>query len=279
MPVRRLALALIALVIAGCGQPGAPSTVVGAHAESVVVAHAYAAALRYYGIPAHVESVDDAVSALNSGAVDVAPGYTGALLHRFQPDAVARADEQVYRMLLAALPEGFQAGDYTISAQDKPAVAVTESTVDAWGGSELSVLLRHCGALNIGSVQGAIQEGRIPAELANCRMPAPRVFPDDAALFAALQRGEVNAAWTTTAATDVPDDVVLLADSTALIRAENLVPLYRRNELSEIKKRALNEVAGVLDTGTLADMRRQVAEGADPGAVTGVWLAENPLGH
>ncbi len=64
----------------------------------------------------------------------------------------------------------------------------------------------------------------------------------------------------------------MLSDKTSLIRAENLVPLYRRNELTESQVLALNEVAGVLDTGSLADMRRQVAEGTDPGLVAGQWL-------
>jgi len=41
---------------------------------------------------------------------------------------------------------------------------------------------------------------------------------------------------------------------------------------------ALNEIAGVLDTGSLADMRRQVAEGTDAGLVAGRWLDEHPLG-
>ena len=41
---------------------------------------------------------------------------------------------------------------------------------------------------------------------------------------------------------------MVLTDRTSLIRAENVVPLYRRNELTELQVLALNEVAGVLDT-------------------------------
>ena len=56
----------------------------------------------------------------------------------------------------------------------------------------------------------------------------------------------------------------MLADGKpALIRAENVVPLYRRNELTDRQVLALNEVAGVLDTAALADMR-----GKWPGAPT-----------
>ncbi len=42
---------------------------------------------------------------------------------------------------------------------------------------------------------------------------------------------------------------------------------------------ALNEVAGVLDTGSLTDMRRQVAEGKDPVLVADAWLDAHALGR
>ena len=45
--------------------------------ESTLVAHLYAAALRFYGSPAHVRSVPDPVSELDSGDVRVVPGFTG----------------------------------------------------------------------------------------------------------------------------------------------------------------------------------------------------------
>ena len=58
---------------------------------------------------------------------------------------------------------------------------------------------------------------------------------------------------------------MVLADrKPALIQAQNVVPLYRRNELSQQQVLAVNEVAGVLDTAALKQMRRQVADGADP---------------
>ncbi|PQM48609.1 hypothetical protein C1Y40_01170 [Mycobacterium talmoniae] len=72
----------------------------------------------------------------------------------------------------------------------------------------------------------------------------------------------------------------MLADrEPPLVAAENVVPLYRRNELPERQLLAINEVAGVLDTAALVDMRRRVADGADPQAVADGWLAEHPLGR
>lgn len=242
--------------------------------ESAVVAHLYAAALRFYGNPAHVLTDQDPLGQLDSGEIRVVPGFTGQLLERFEPDAPARSAAQVYRNLVSALPEGVAAGDYTTSAQDKPALAVTEKTAERWDAHDVTEIVRRCAEVSVGAVTGAAR----PSSVGTCALPETREFVDEAALFAALRSAQIDAAWTTTAAPDVPIEVVVLSDSTAVIRAENLVPLYRRNELTESQVLALNEIAGVLDTGSLAEMRRKVAEGGDPGAVAGQWLDAHPLG-
>lgn len=90
----------------------------------------------------------------------------------------------------------------------------------------------------------------------------------------------ITAAWTGTADAGVPSDITVLADrKPVLIQAENVVPLYRRNELDQQQMRAVNELAGVLDTGALVDLRRQVAEGGDPRTVAENWLSAHPLGR
>ncbi len=277
MVVRRLAFALIALIVAGCGgHAGAPSVAVGARAdaESALVAHLYAAALRFYGSPAHVLSAPDPLTELDSAEIRVVPGFTGQFLQKFDPDATARSDAQVYRSMVSALPEGVAAGDYTTSAEDKPAVAVIESTAEAWGGRDVTAMVRNCAKLSVGAVVGVHR----PSVVGLCKMPKAREFPDNATLFAALRAGQINAAWTTTATPGIPAELLVLSDRTSLIRAENLVPLYRRNELNESQVLALNEVAGVLDTAALAQMRGQVVGGTDPGLVADAFLAEHPLG-
>jgi len=263
--------------VAGCAGQSPPSSIpIGAQAdpESQLIAHLYAAALRFYGNAAHVQVADDPLSQLDSGDIRVVPGFSGQLLERFAPDSAARSDVQVYRTLLSVLPEGVAGGDYTTSAEDKPAVAVTERTAEQWGGRDVSALTRRCDEVAVGAVESV----RRPSSVGTCRLSKAREFPDDDTMFAALRAGQIDAAWTTTAAPDVPSEVVVLSDKTSLIRAENLVPLYRRNELTESQVLALNEIAGVLDTGSLADMRRQVDEGTDPGLVAGQWLDEHPLG-
>ena len=278
--MRRLACALAALVAvsaAGCGvHDETPSVTVGStdDPESALIAHIYAEALRFYGSPAHVETSPDPLTKLDSGEARVVPGFTGRVLHRFFPDSTARSATQVYREMVSALPEGIAAGDYTTSAEDKPALAVTEATAQAWGGRDLAAATRNCDKLRIGAVEG---EPR-PEAIGTCKLPKPREYPDRARLFAAVSAGQVNAAWTSTAAPDIPTELLMLSDRTSLIRAENVVPLYRRNELNESQVLALNEVAGVLDTAALADMRAQVSGGTEPGLVAGAFLAEHPLG-
>ena len=287
--LRRLVTALLLLVgLTACGshQADRPDTraglTVGATADpqSMVLANLYAAALRSFGSAAQVDVVADPLAALDSGQLDVAPGFTGRLLQTFAPGtATGFGDEQTYKTLLGTLPEGITAGDYTTAAEDKPTVAVTAATAGAWGGRDLTGLVAHCAQVRPGTVRGAA----VPARVGTCTLPAPAEFEDSAALFAALAANRINAAWTTTADPAMPEDpdrvVVLVDRKPMLIRAENAVPLYRRNELDPQQVLALNQIAGALDTAALERMRRQVADGADPRVLADQWLADNPLGR
>lgn len=268
-----------AVALGACGvHHDARELVVGSRSdtESVLLAELYAAALRSYGAPAYVRDVADPIAGLDSGEVDVTAGFTGNLLRTFQPGAAAIAEQSVYRAMVAALPEGVGAGDYTPDAQDKPAAVVTSGTSAAWHSDELVGLVQRCGRLRMGSVDGVVP----PTELGGCTLPTLLRFPSDTALFDALRAGRIDVAWTTTADPGVPDDLVTLADRRpALVPAENVVPLYRRNELSQQEVRALNEVAGEFDTAALTDMRRQLAHGADPRQLAEAWLASHPLGR
>ena len=279
--MRRFALGLLLVLLTACGQQsGAPSSslTVGAAAdpESVLLANVYAAALRSYGTAAQVEVLDDPFAGLDSGRVEVAPGLTGRLLQTFAPGGSGRTDEQAYRAMVAVLPEGVSAGDYATAAEDKPALAVSAKTATGWGGRTLAALVAHCPGLTVGAVKGS----RPPAAVGDCALPAPREFPDDATLFDAVRAGRITAAWTMTADPQVPAELVVLADAKpALIPSENVVPLYRRNELTQQQVLALNQVAGVLDTAAIKRMRKDMADGADPRTVAEAWLQENPLGR
>jgi glycine betaine/choline ABC-type transport system substrate-binding protein len=287
--ISRLAALLCAAVLAACcagcsagDRRVVPALVVGSTKDplSMLLADVYAAALRSYGFAVRTETADNPMAQLDSGAFTVTPAFTGQTLQTLQPGATALSDAQVYRAMVSALPEGVAAGDYTTAAEDKPVLLVTQPTAKAWGGqdrsADLSTLEKHCGGLVLGAVAGH----RTPSAVGSCRMPDAREFPDSTTMFAALRANQIVAGWTTTADPASPGDLVALADGKpALIQAQNVVPLYRRNVLSDRQVLAINEVAGVLDTAALAEMRRQVAGGADPQAVAGGWLADHPLGR
>ena len=277
--IRRLLLAIFATLTVACGSPGpGPSLVVGASPDpqNTLLANIYAAGLRYYGTAARVEISDDPLAALDAGKATVAAGFTGRLLQRFDPGSAARSAEQVYRAMVGALPEGLAAGDYAVAAEDKAALAVTEATADAWDSRELSALVDNCARIRVGSPTGADP----PEKVGECELASDRRFATTAMLFDALRSGAINAAWTSTAATGTPDGVVVLVDrKPALIPAQNVVAVYRRNELGQMQLRAINEIAGVLDTASLVKMSDRVRSGADPALVAEEWLAANPLGR
>jgi len=275
--LRRLLILVVAVAVVACGSPAPPPTLrVGATTDTrtTLLANIYAAGLRFYGTAVDVETSDDPMAALDSASVSVVPGTTGRFLERFAPGSTARSASQVYRAMAGALPEGVVAGDYAVAAEDKAALAVTEATATAWGSRDLAALAERCQELVVGAVAG---RGH-PASVGGCTLPVVREFGDSAALFDALGAGTITAAWTTTAATDVPDGIVVLVDrKPTLVPAENVVALYRRNELDQLQVRAINEIAGVLDTTALVEMLRQVDGGADPRVVAEAWLAANPL--
>ena len=271
-------IVVAAVFAVACGSPApAPSLVVAASPDpqNALLANIYAAGLRYYGTAARVETFEDPFAALDDGKAGVTAGFTGRLLHRFDPESAARSPEQVYRAMIGALPEGVAAGDYAPAAEDKTALAVTETTAAAWGSRDLTALADHCAGLSVGAIAGRSH----PPSVGGCNLPAARDYRDTTAMFEALRTGAITAAWTGTAV-PVPDGVIVLVDrKPILIPAQNVVALYRRNELNQMQLRAINEIAGVLDTAALVDMLRQVQAGADPRSVAEAWLTANPLGH
>lgn len=272
-------LSALAVLVVGCGGPGeGPSLTVAASADpqNTLLANIYAAGLRYYGTAADVQVLDDPLAALDGGKASVTAGFTGSLLQRFDPGSTARSAEQVYRALAGALPEGLAVGDYAVAAEDKPALAVTGATAAAWGSRDLTALVRNCARVSVGAPAGINPQNQI----GDCALPPPREFGTAAMVFDALRAGAVTAAWTTTAATGLPAGLVVLVDrKPTLIAAQNVVALYRRNEMGQMQLRAVNEIAGVLDTASLVDMLGRVKSGTDPRVVAEDWLAANPLGR
>ncbi|WP_371750685.1 glycine betaine ABC transporter substrate-binding protein [Mycobacteroides sp. LB1] len=264
----------------GCSDNGGPApylTVVTTNDPQYrVLAHIYAAVVKATGIDTKVRESADPVAELDTGIASVAPGFTGAVLRQFAPQQRPSGDvEATYTAMIAALPAGVAAADYG-TAEDRPALAVAAASVSASSKPTLVALARHCDQLARG---GQVGRGPVPVpRIGPCETGVPREFANGGELFAALKRGEIAVAWTSTASPSLPvDGVTLLDDEKDWLPANSVVPLYRRNELTEPQVLSLNKVAGELTTGELAAMTREVSGGGDPGRVVDTWLNDHQI--
>ena len=183
---------------------------------------------------------------LDSGEVRVVPGFTGRVCHTFEPDATARPLKQAYRDMVAALPEGIAAGDYTAVGRGQP----------AWRSPRrprgLGRPRHHRGGraiadkLEVGQVAGSTRPGgRRHVQVAD----GPRISrPRNAFRARAVGSGRSGLDDDRRPRSRRPAGVLR---SHRADPAQNVVPLYRRNELNQQQVLAVNEVAGVLDTAAL----------------------------
>lgn len=268
-----------AAVLVGCSENRGPApylTVVTTNdPQYQVLAHIYAAVVQATGIDTRVRESADPVAELDTGIASVAPGFTGRVLRQFEPQQRPTGDEEAtYKAMIAALPAGVAAADYG-TAEDRPALAVTASP-GASSKPTLAAFVRHCDEL---LRSGQVGQGPVPVpRIGPCNTGAPRQFASAGELFAALKRGEIAVAWTSTASQILPvDGVTVLDDGKNWLPANNVVPLYRRNELTEPQVLSLNKVAGELTTGDLSAMTREVSGGGDPQRVVDTWLNDHQI--
>lgn len=273
-------LLVAASVLAGCSENGGPApylTVVTTNDPQYrVLAFIYAAVVKATGIDTKVRESADPIAELDTGIASVAPGFTARVLRQFAPQQPPSGDEETtYKSMIAALPAGVAAADYG-TAEDRAALAVPSAATSASAKPTLAGLARHCDEL---ARAGQVGPGTVPAaRIGSCPTGTPRQFPDTAALFGALRHGDVAVAWTSTADPALPAaGVTVVDDEKSWLPANNVVPLYRRNELSEPQVLSLNKVAGELTTGDLAAMTREVSAGGDPQRVVDTWLNDHQI--
>lgn len=240
-----------------------------------MLAHIYASVVKATGIDTKVRKSEDPVTELDTGTASIAPGLTGAVLHRFSPQQTVSGDaETTYKAMIASLPAGVAAADYGV-AEDRPAIVAPSGAVSGWPKADLVTLARHCDWLARAGSAGQVPPVR---KLGGCETGQPRQFGGAGQLLTALRGGEVAVGWITTADPAIPaDGVRVLADGKDWLPANSVVPLYRRNELTEPQVLSLNKVAGELTTDDLAAMTRAVATGKEPQQVVDRWLDDHQV--
>ncbi|WP_225725035.1 MULTISPECIES: glycine betaine ABC transporter substrate-binding protein [unclassified Nocardia] len=281
--VRALVIATAVLAVS-CGNGGETGPVVtvgaGDSAESNLLAQIYSGALARTGARTSVVSGlggrADRLTALDANRVQLFGEHTGALLAELDSSSDARTPAEVNQALNRALPAGTVVADAADGTDMRPRVLTTAAA----GVHSVAELVAHCDgrAIGVAPVPGLLE---LPAELLRipgCAAPVP--LPDPAALRKALLDGSIQVGLLSGPPIDPADTdgLVVLADTEYAVRAENVIPLFRKGLLDDRRAKKLNYVAGELNTGDLSAMvRRMRDERAQPADLARDWLDQHGL--
>ena len=260
--------------------------------ESRILGELYAQALEGAGVPVRrmgaLASREIVEPALEQGAVDLVPEYTGSAIEFLNRGAGrATSDPATNEQLLR---EAFAERGVEVlaaaRAQNQNAVAVTRRTAERLGLATVSDLAPHAGDLVFG---GPPECAERPFCLGGLQGLYGLRFKDvkelDAAgplTIGALEGEEIDVGLLFTTSPQVaPKDFVLLRDDKALQPADNVVPVVRR-EVTERHgdglRRALDAVSAHLTTEELTSLIAAVElHGRRPEAVARAWLQRHDL--
>ncbi|WP_028477246.1 glycine betaine ABC transporter substrate-binding protein [Nocardia sp. CNY236] len=279
------------LLIASCGntEPGTLIAVgAGDSAESVVLAEIYAGALERAGARTEVVTRlgdrSEYLAALDAGRVHLVGEHTGPLLTHFNDRARDQLPKAVASAVSAALPPGLVVGDIAESADLRPRVLLPARQA-THGAAVRSVrdLTARCGDSTLGvvSAPGLLPDPAVRDRIAGCEFTTTVAFSDLSALRAALLDGTVQIGLVTVLTELAPteiDGLTVLSDEDYCVRAQNVLPLFRRGLLDHRQITKLNYVAGELTTAELTRMVVRVRDrGASPEDSARAWLDAHRL--
>ncbi|WP_405161104.1 ABC transporter substrate-binding protein [Nocardia sp. NBC_01499] len=289
MLARVLVVATAALAVScGNGDQGARITVgAGDSTESAVLAEIYAGALARIGtrtsVEPHLGDRAGYLAALDAGRADLIGEHNGALLAYLDSKAADRTPDDVRKALSKSLPEGLVVTDAADGTDLRPRVVLSTEAATRDNVNAVGDLTPRCGTLTLGvaPVPNLIALPPTLERVTDCAFAATVPFPDAAALRKALLDGQVQAGLLTGPPAVVPgstDGLTILSDDTYAVRAENVLPLFRKGVLDDRQIKKLNYVAGELTTDDLAAMIRDVRDnGAKPAELARKWLDDHSL--
>lgn len=257
-------------------------------AEQLILANMYAEVLEDRGVEVdkrlNLGSREIVYPALLAGEIDILPEYTGALLaHVSEGEEIpAREEDEVIRLLGELLPDELVMLE-PASAQNKDTLVVRPETAEEYDLATFS---------DLGPVSGELVFGGPPEEktrrvglpgLKDLYGIEPREFRSlDAGgpvTVGALENGSIDVArmFTTQGIIEARGWVVL-DDDKELSPAQNLVPVVRREVLSDTIRDALDAISARLTTEELQRLNREVGvEKRDPDEVAREWVEKHGL--
>lgn len=283
IPSSSLTVEVPALTISA---PLSPSGV--SPAEGILVAHAYAAALKAAGIKTVVEATpvtaQDQLSGLAAGSGDIAPGYSRELLTALTPSSTAEAPAEVISALKDAVPDDVSVLD-AAKALDVDNLVVTAATAEKYQLKSIEDLAKICDKLLLGGPAGFQEKGRGLAGLGSDYNCVPKKYVTLEPLFDgssddllwALLRDDIQVADIHSSAPAIADNaLVSLADTKGLFLEQNVVPLVDKKTVPAEVQDILNKVSGALSTEELANLNRLAQDRyfGDLSEVATAWLIQ-----
>lgn len=254
--------------------------------EAELLAHLYAGGMRAHGVEVDIHTnIGERpayMAALRDGSIGAVPEYSGALLEYLANGTKARTPRSVYAQLRAAAgKQNLRVTDYA-PAQDTDTISVTRKTANRYHLSSIADLKSVAGQLKLG--------GPAPLRTVPYGVPALKsvygvefkqfvpLSPSGSITQTALRNGTVEAAdifSTDPAITRF--GFVSLKDPEHIFAAQNIVPVFRSDVLTQPMADGCNAVSSRLDTAELSNLVTKVADGADPSTTASQWLRKNGL--
>jgi len=292
--------ACLALALAACGGDDAldggsqqnqqSSITIGStnFSEQLILAQMYAAVLEKAGVDVQTRlnlgAREVVFPALEKGDIDLLPEYTGAALSFLDPEATAVEPQEVLTALRSKLePKSLVALDPT-PAEDKDAFAVTKETAEKYNLQKISDLEPVAGQLVIG---GPPELKTRPAGLPGLKKLYGIEFKEFKALDAggpltvsALKKGDIDVARVFTTQGVIADEGwVVLEEDKLLEPAQNLIPIGRKDAVTDQISQALNALAPKVTSEELTKLNAQVdIDKKDATVVAKEFITKNGLG-
>jgi osmoprotectant transport system substrate-binding protein len=290
----------LALLLAACGgddaleggtQPNEQASVtVGStnFPEQLILAQMYAAVLEKAGVTVETRlnlgNREVVFPALEKGEIDLLPEYNGSVLTFLDENATQVTSEEVNTALTPLLDaKGLVALEQS-PAEDKDGLAVTKETSDRLGLTKVSDLKGKASQLVIG---GPPELETRPAGIPGLKkVYGIENFKEFKALDAggplttsALNKGDIDVGRVFTTQGAIAEfGWVLLEEDKPLQPAQNIVPIGRKDAMTDQVKQALNAISARITTEQLTELNKQVdVDKQDPEKVANDWLTQQGL--
>jgi osmoprotectant transport system substrate-binding protein len=255
--------------------------------EDEILAYVYADAMKAHGVTVSVHAdIGERpayIAALRDGSIGAVPEYSGSILDYLAPSATAKRPGAVYGELQqVAAAQDFAVTSYA-PAQDIDTITVTKATAARYHLTTIASLKNVAGELSLGAPEPLLTlPYGVPALKRIYGVVFQRFVPLPASgtvTQTALRDGTIGAADIFSTDPSITKyGFVPLTDTKHIFAAQNVVPLFKRNVLTQPMAQACNAVSARLTTASLRNLVGEVADGVSPVSAAARWLSGAGLG-